>query len=400
MKKIIIVLSCIVILFNACTENSADPKRSETNILAPVKELQKKYAPDKRVAVFNIKTYELGNELIVTGDVEKEEAKKELFQLLAAEKKELVDSVVILPEEKLGNKTYGIITVSVANMRSEPGENEELSSQVLMGNIVRILKRKGGWVYIQSPDKYLGWADPDQMIRVSKKEAEDWNIAKKVFVINYFGFVQQQPSLQSFPVCDITGGALLKDLGTTSSWTKVELADGRIGFIQKSNVIDYEKWGTKLAPVADNIERTGKYLMGVPYLWGGTSPKGVDCSGFTKTVYLLNGQLLNRDANQQAEQGEPIEPGAEFENLKKGDLLFFGRKAENAMPDGRQGKPEKIVHVGIYLSNREYIHSSGKVRINSFDPNSPIFEEYNLKRFVRARRVITSIPQVAEVKTH
>ena len=392
MKKIIVLLAFVVLLFNGCTEKSIE-QQTETKILASVKELQKKYAPDKRVAVFTIRTYELGNKLIVVGEVEKEDAKKELFDLLTAEKKEIVDSVIVLPDEKLGNKTYGIITVSVANMRSEPGENEELSSQVLMGNIVRILKRKGGWVYIQSPDKYLGWADPDQMIRVSKKEAEDWSNAKKVFVINYFGFVLQQPTAQSFPVCDITGGALLKDLGTTSSWRKVGLADGRVGFIQKSAVIEYQQWGTKLVPIADNIERTGKYLLGVPYLWGGTSPKGVDCSGFTKTVFLLNGQLLNRDANQQAEQGEPIDPGAEFENLKKGDLLFFGRKAEN-------GKSEKIVHVGIYLNNREYIHSSGKVRINSFDPDSPIFEEYNLKRFVRARRVITSTPHVAEVKMH
>lgn len=393
MKKFIIALLFTTLFFYACKEKSIEQKPTEAKILAPVKELQKKYAPDKRVAVFNVKTYELGNSLIVTGEVERKEAKEELLRLLAEEKKEIIDSVIVLPEEKLGNKTYGIITVSVANMRSDPGEDAELGSQVLMGNIVRILKKKGGWVYIQSPDKYLGWADPDQMIRVTKKEAEEWNNAKKLFVKNYFGFVYQLPNSESYPVCDITGGGLLKDLGTTGSWSKVGLADGRIGYLQKSNLIEYQQWGTTLTPVADNIERTGKYLMGVPYLWGGTSPKGVDCSGFTKTVFLLNGQMLNRDANQQAEQGEPIEPGAEFENLKKGDLLFFGRKAEN-------GKSERIVHVGIYLGNREYIHSSGKVRLNSFDPKSPIFEEYNLNRFVRARRVITSRPQVAEVKTH
>lgn len=173
---------------------------------------------------------------------------------------------------------------------------------------------------------------------------------------------------------------------------KVGLADDRMGYIRASSVIDYEQWGKKLTPVAEKIEQSGKYLLGVPYLWGGTSTKGVDCSGFTKTVFLLNGQMLNRDANQQADQGEPIEPGKDFANLKKGDLLFYGRKAE-------EGKSERIVHVGIYLGNREYIHSSGKVRINSFDPNSPIFDESNLKRFVRARRVIASTPQVEEVKT-
>ncbi|MBP6673570.1 MAG: C40 family peptidase, partial [Bacteroidetes bacterium] len=311
---------------------------------------------------------------------------------LYKEKKNIIDSIVVLPDERLGERSWGIITVSVANMRSDPGEDAELSSQVLMGSVVKVLKKKGGWVYIQSPDKYLGWADPDQMVRVTESTAKDWTNAKRVFVTSYFGFVLQQPDAQSFPVCDITGGAVLKDLGTSGEWTKVGLADGRTGFVPKISVIDYSLWGEQLRPVADNIERTGRYLMGVPYLWGGTSPKGVDCSGFTRTVFLLNGQQLNRDANQQAEQGEEIEPGAQFENLRKGDLLFFGRKAD-------EKRPERIVHVGIYLGNRLFIHSSGKVRLNSFDPASPIYDEPDLKRFVRARRVIASAPQVAEVNT-
>lgn len=384
------VVSCIAlgVFLAGCAE-----KISEPIVLAPVKELQKKYAPDKRVAVFNIKTYEQGNALVVVGEVEQAEAKKELFEAFSSEKKEIIDSVSILPDEKLGEKKWGVITVSVANMRTEPGEDAELGTQALMGTIVRILKKKGGWVYVQVPDKYLGWADPDQMIRVTEKEAQDWNAAKKVFVTNYVGFIQQKPSAESFPVCDITAGAVLKKLGTNGEWMKVGLADDRIGYIQRSSVMEYEQWGTKLTPVADNIERTGKFLLGVPYLWGGTSPKGVDCSGFTKTVYLLNGKVLNRDADQQAQMGEPIEPGKDFENLKKGDLLFYGRKAEN-------GKSERIVHVGIYLGNKEYIHSSGNVRVNSFDPESPIFNEYNLKRFVRARRVIASTPQVSELKTN
>lgn len=390
MKKILFLVTIALLFQTGCKEKPAE--LTETKVLMPVKELQKKYAPDKRVAVFNIKTYQQGTSLVVAGEVEKAEAKSELLSALAMEYKEIIDSVLILPDEKLGNKKLGIITVSVANMRSEPSEGAELGTQILMGNIVKILKRKGGWVYIQSPDKYLGWADPDQMVRVTEDEALAWDKAKKYFVTNYFGFVFQQPSAQSFPLCDVTAGSVLKDLGTNGEWLKVGLADGRSGFIQKSSVIDYELWGSKLTPVAENIERTGKFLLGVPYLWGGTSAKGVDCSGFTKTVFLLNGQMLNRDANQQAEQGEHIEPGKNFENLRKGDLLFYGRKATDE-------KSERIVHVGIYLGNKEYIHSSGKVRINSFDPNSPLFDEYNLKRFVRARRVIASTPQVSEVKT-
>ncbi len=386
MNRIVIITASVFFFLIGCTEKPVEEK-----VFPAIKELQKKYAPDKRVAVFNIKTYERGDAIVVVGDVEQKEAKREILQVLALEKKQIIDSVTVLPDEKLGDKRWGIITVSVANMRSDPGEDAEMGSQVLMGNIVRILKKKSGWVYIQSPDKYLGWADPDQMIRVTESKAKEWKEEKQVFVTSYHGFVQQEPSSQSFPVCDITGGALFKNLGASGEWVKVGLADGRTGYIQQSFVIDYEKWGTTLTPVADNIERTGKYLLGVPYLWGGTSTKGVDCSGFTKTVYLLNGQMLRRDANQQAEEGEAIEPGEKFENLKKGDLLFFGRKAE-------YGKSEKIVHVAIFLGNRKYIHSSGSVRINSFDPDSPLFNEGNLNRFVRARRVIASTPKVAEVK--
>lgn len=386
MNKIVVITIMVLIFLVGCVD-----KQGEVKVFESITKLQKKYAPDKRVAVFSIRTYERGNALVVAGDVEQQEAKREILLALTAEKMQIIDSINVLPDEQVGEKKWGVITVSVANMRSELGERSELCSQVLMGNIVRILKEKGSWVYVQSPDKYLGWADANQMIRITEQKAKEWNSAKKLFVTSYFGFVQKEPTLLSFPVCDMTGGALFRNLGTNGEWAKVGLADGRTGFIQRSSVIDYEQWGNVIAPVAENIERTGKYLLGVPYLWGGTSTKGVDCSGFTKTVFLLNGIMLQRDASQQAEEGEAIEPGEEFENLKKGDLLFFGRKAA-------YGRPEKIVHVGIYLAKREFIHSSGKVRINSFDPASPIYDEANLNRFVRARRVIASTPKVAEVK--
>jgi hypothetical protein len=391
MKKIIGSIAFVLFFFISCEHQSDTTKKTEDAPVHPIiKELRQRYAPDKRVAIFDVAVVEQGRTVTVKGEVGDPNAKEELLLRFRAERPDVLDSIDVLPAANLGEKTWGIITVSVANMRSDPRESAELGTQALMGSIVRIWKKKGGYLYIQTPDKYLGWADIDQMQLVTEQEANEWNNSKRLFFTGMYDLVRQQPSETSYPVCDISAGGVVKDIGESGSWRRIGLADGRVGFIQKKNLIDQKEWGTTLQPVAANIERSGKFMMGVPYLWGGTSAKGVDCSGFTKTVYLLNGVMLDRDANQQAEQGTPVETGTDFSNLKKGDLLFFGRKAE-------EGKTERITHVGIYLGNREYIHSSGRVQINSFDRSSPLFNEYNLNRYVRARRIIASAPQVTEV---
>jgi hypothetical protein len=383
--RIVTTAVLFILLLAGCTAPAP-----ETKVLTPVKELQKKYAPDKRTAVFSVTTYERGNDLVVVGDVEQSQAKTELLEELGKLYPTVIDSVSVLPAKELGELVWGIVNVSVANMRSEPAESAELGSQVLMGNVVRVLKKKGGWAYIQSPDNYLGWVDTDQIVFVNERTVEDWNGISAVFVTGMNGSIYEGMSTSSMPVSDVTAGAVLKRIGGTKEWTVVALADSRRGYIRTDMLIEKRHWGTVLVPIPDTVVKTARLLKGVPYLWGGTSPKGVDCSGFTRTVFLLNGLLLNRDANQQAMQGTAVEPGKDFENLKKGDLLFFGRAAGN-------GKPERIVHVGIYIGNKRYIHSSGMVRINSFDEAVKDFNKYNLERFVRARRIITTTPHVAEM---
>ncbi|KAB2925782.1 MAG: hypothetical protein F9K22_02475 [Bacteroidetes bacterium] len=394
MKNVSLAILCALLVLIGCRSEQEQAPGGKGETRHPlITELQRKYAPDRRTAIFTVASEERQGRTLLKGEVDRKEAKDELLSAMADLGVTVLDSIVVLPEEKLGERTWGIITVSVANMRSEPEESAELGSQTLMGSIVRVWKRKSGYVYIQSPDRYLGWADPDQMKLVTEKEAEEWRNARKVFFTGLYDLVRLSPDAVAYPVCDVTAGAVFRDLGTKGGWTKVGLADGRSGYVPAGSVIDHALWGTSLVPVPENIERTGRMLMGVPYLWGGTSVKGVDCSGFTKTVFLLNGLSLNRDANQQAEQGTPVEAGKDFVQLKKGDLLFFGRKEGD-------GKKERITHVGIYLGGQLYIHSSGTVHLNSFDAASPLYNEYNRNRFVRARRVIAGPAAVAEVAAH
>jgi len=159
------------------------------------------------------------------------------------------------------------------------------------------------------------------------------------------------------------------------------LPDGRRGFVRASEVQDYAAWKTSRTAAPDAIERTARRFMGVPYLWGGTSAKGFDCSGFVKTVLRLNGIEMPRDTDQQALEGTPVTLDAGFTQLKKGDLLYF-------RPAGTVSGPERITHVAIYVGNMEFIHASGLVWRNSLDPASPIYSESLLKRLVRARRVL------------
>ena len=168
--------------------------------------------------------------------------------------------------------------------------------------------------------------------------------------------------------------------------------DGRVGYILRSEAMREGEGRKNLKQDAEAIIATAKSLMGVPYLWGGTSSKGVDCSGLVRTSLFMHDIIIPRDASQQAYTGEHIDIAPDFSNLQPGDLLFFGVKAT-------EGRRERVVHVAIYMGNKRFIHSQGSVRINSFDAEDELFDSYNLNRLLFAARVLPYINKQAPLNT-
>ncbi len=367
------------LFFQAC-----GPSFDTTEITQSIRDVKMHYAPDKRVAVFNIEAKASPKGFILLGETNIEEAKNTLLEELNAKELRVIDSIEILPAKELEGDHFGVVRLSVGNIRSQPKHSAELATQAMLGTPLRIYKKSGGWYLVQTPDEYLGWLDSGGLELMNEASFQEWMDAEKVIYIHDNGFSYAGPNTKGTKVSDLLAGNMLLFEEMEGGFAKIKYPDGRIAYIPASEVMGYKRWLDSRNPDAANILSAAREFIGRPYLWGGTSGKGLDCSGFTKTVYFLNGLLLPRDASQQVHIGEEISTDGSWENLLPGDLLFFGRKATDE-------KPERITHVAIYLGDGKIIHSSGSVQIESLNKEDDSYNESRFSSFVRAKRILNSL---------
>ena len=347
------------------------------------KSIKAQYAPDKRVAIFDISFDNSDNKIIATGMTNSKEAYQKLVDSLTSLDVSYINNIRVLPDTVVGNKMFAVARNSVINIRSAPKHSAELGTQGLLGMSLKILDKEGDFYRIQTPDNYISWVDKGGIQKMNKGEFDTWNASKKIIFTRNFGYVYASKNKNSEIISDITLGGLLKYLSEDATFYEVKYPDNRTGFIKKSEAVVYENWLTNLQPSKENVEKVAKKLVGFPYLWGGTSAKGIDCSGFTKMVYLMNGYVIPRDASQQINAGKTVDKNLNLEGLEKGDLLFFGTKAT-------EKKQQRVTHVGIWLGNNklEFIHSSGNVHIGSMDKNQPNFDAFNKERYLGSKRYL------------
>lgn len=347
-----------------------------TEIQKALDGIQEKFVPDRRIAVFDIEADgDDPRRLIVRTDIaDAAIAVDRLIQETPAWSQNI--KLVTLPEESLGDQTRALVRVSVANMRRTPRHQAELIDQAIMGTPLKVLRRQGSWYYIQTPWGYLGWVTRGSLSIITEDQLSTWENRQLVYVDAVDTRVYDRPSSNANIVTDVTLGAVLRQTGrTVSGFTPVELPDQRTGFIASSELTSADRKATSSPFSASSLIETANRFHGLPYLWGGNSGKGFDCSGFTNTVFRHHGIVLPRDANMQYEVGEIVMYDDTYDAVEPGDLLFFGPN------------PDRITHVAISLGGARYIHAATYVQINSLDESDEDFNAYRHRTLVGIRRI-------------
>ncbi|RYE35643.1 MAG: hydrolase Nlp/P60 [Sphingobacteriaceae bacterium] len=248
---------------------------------------------------------------------------------------------------------YGIINLAIVPLRDEPVHRAQQVSQLLFGEDFKVLETAGQWLKIKTEnDHYKGWIQAIQGVLPDKAEYEN--------------FKQQPVQLTHQPVTSIRK----KDQNTILFLPAGSCLPGLTDQKFSLNNIDYELQD-QLKTNENNLIAYAKTYLNTPYLWGGRTHFGIDCSGFSQAVFRINGIEINRDAWQQAEQGTSVDF---LQAAKPGDLAFFDNEAG------------KIIHVGIMLNSEQIIHASGSVKIDRIDDQGIFSAEQ--KKYTHQLRII------------
>ena len=263
----------------------------------------------------------------------------------------------------------GVALRPAANMYSSPTEDADVVSQAIYGTTFRILEEKPGWYKVRTPDLYTGWTQETSLILLKDGDPQYASSGSVVEVTSMFASIYREPSITKHqPILTVPFETRLEAAGEEVNqikWLRVRLPDDRTGYIQAADVTTA---GKKLA-IPEMIE-VGKRFLGIPYLWGGTSSLGFDCSGFTQMLLRRRGILMPRDAQDQADWDRMTV--VKEEDLKPGDLLFFG------------SSDKKITHTGMYIGDGSFINATTNQRPMVQIGN--LAEPHWMKLFVAARR--------------
>jgi cell wall-associated NlpC family hydrolase len=314
--------------------------------------LQRRHAPDRRLAVWEVTLEEPeGEPARLTGAVSESDALRDLEDL--GRQTGLPVAVALLPAS--GIEVQGIAHRSLAHLRAEPRHSAELVSQMLLGEEALVLRERGEWLQVQTADRYVAWVHRRSIVRRAPEDLDAFRArlferrppAGRWIVTARARRAIREPAPFAAPVADLVQGAIVEVAETRGRFLEVVLPDGATGWVGRGDLAPADRLAERFTPSGRAILEHGAQFLGLPYLWGGTSEKGFDCSGFVQRLFGLHGTWLPRDSDQQSACGDPVDVGAGWSGVADGDLAFFSER-----DDGRS------THVGILADGGRLLHAS------------------------------------------
>lgn len=234
---------------------------------------------------------------------------------------------------------FGMVTLPLVPLRAQASELSEMTTQLLFGERVKVLEQTDKWIFLENiADNYQGWADAKMIELISEEIFYTLDSVPQIHLENTINSIYNKENESKL----IPAGSIIYNLEN-----EMFMIQDEHWSLENSFLFSTEKYH------AANIIDLARKFLNAPYLWGGKSILGIDCSGLTQVVFTIGGYPLPRNASQQIQLGEQIDFLSE---AHAGDLAFFG---------DNEGK---ITHVGVLLNAEQIIHASGWVKIERIDP--------------------------------
>jgi gamma-D-glutamyl-L-lysine dipeptidyl-peptidase len=359
---------------------------TSVDLAVRMEELRLRHVPDRRLGVWDV-ALDDGDTPAITGAVTEPAAIEDLRAL--AGEAGVRAAVELLPAA--GGELRAIAHRSLAHLRAEPRHSAELVSQMILGEEALVLRARDDWLQVQTWDRYVAWVHHRSIVRRDPGDLESFRAGLRDggppagrFVVTARGArAVAEPAPYSAPVADLVQGAIVEPGEARGRFLEVVLPDGASGWVARSDAVPADRLAQRFTPSGRAIVEHAAQFLGLPYLWGGTSEKGFDCSGFVQRLFGLHGARLPRDSDQQSVRGEAVDPGTDWSGVDDGDLAFFAEPGAG-----------RATHVGILAEGGRLLHASTSrngVAWDALDPAAPRHDEYA----ARLASMLTGVRRVA-----
>jgi gamma-D-glutamyl-L-lysine dipeptidyl-peptidase len=351
------------------------PRKKRRDVAADagdlIESVRREHVPDLRWGVFDVWLEQRDGAAVLLGQATDADAVGTLLDRLKALDIVAADEVTRLPDPSFGTERQALVRAAIAPVYALPRLPASQISQLVLGMRVELLSRQGEWVRLRGEDGYLGWTHCGYVQPGGDDWAYGWergSVGEPVVSLGAELADEDGRILARLP----WGARLVRHTGAC------QLPDGGRGTAINGEIVDVDRLADRFPARGDSIARTARRWLGAPYLWGGITPHGVDCSGFSQAVMWMHGIALPRDSDLQSASAVGVEVELDLDTLRAGDLLFFAEPGE------------RVSHVAIGLGGPNIIHSAlgnGGVFTNSLDGDQSL--EQRLRRMlVRVRRLL------------